>query len=92
LFNGLQKDYAARYHVYFYLIRAAMHTGDDSHICLFFKDVPSLKEQFAAAPPTNDQMQKLYRLLHEGLVKANKRYRQPGLVCTPQNFDQSSKF
>jgi translation initiation factor 3 subunit M len=72
LFNGLQKDYAARYHVYFYLIRAAMHTGDDSHICLFFKDVPSLKEQFAAAPPTNDQMQKLYRLLHEGLVKANK--------------------
>lgn len=39
-----------------------------------FRDVKQLKEQFASAPVTNEQMQKLYRQLHEALVSGKHRY------------------
>jgi hypothetical protein len=31
----------------------------------FVQDMPSTKGMFVKAPPSNEQMQKLYRLLHE---------------------------
>lgn len=39
-----------------------------------YKDVENLKAQFALCPPSNEQMQKLYRLLHDVLLKGNQRY------------------
>jgi translation initiation factor 3 subunit M len=72
LYNGLNRAYSARYHVYYYLIRAAIQAEGENEISKYFKDLASLTEEFVECPPTVEQMQRLYRLLHEGLVKANK--------------------
>lgn len=72
LYNGLNKAYSARYHVYYYLIRAAIQTEEENEIGKYFKGLAALKEEFVECSPSVEQMQRLYRLLHEGLVKANK--------------------
>lgn len=60
-----------RYHVYFYLIQIA---HDTDQIKAVFKDVDHLKQQFAACPPSNEQMQKLLRALHDVLLKSKQGY------------------
>ena len=47
-----------------------------------FKDVKQLKEQFASAPLSNEQMQKLLRTLHDALVAGKHRYAQYLLILT----------
>lgn len=58
-----------RYHVYFHLLQVAKQTDQ---IKAVYKDVDTLKAQFALCPPSNEQMQKLYRVLHDVLLKNNR--------------------
>ncbi|CAH0389861.1 unnamed protein product [Bemisia tabaci] len=69
LFQSLSEDCTMRYHVYFYLIQIA---HDTDQIKAVFKDVDHLKQQFAACPPSNEQMQKLLRALHDVLLKSKQ--------------------
>lgn len=57
-----------RFHVYFYLVQLA---GSVQQIGVVFKDMETFKSQFAA-PPSNDQMQKLLRLLHKQLLNEHR--------------------
>ena len=54
-----------RVHVYYYLVQLA---GKLNQIDLVYKDMESLRSNFSANPPSNEQMQKLFRLLHEVLL------------------------
>lgn len=54
-----------RYHVYYHLVQIAKQVDQVQAI---FKGVEHMKQQFAACPPSNEQMQKLLRLLHEVLL------------------------
>lgn len=58
-----------RYHVYYHLVQVAKQTDQVKAV---FRDVDHLKAQFAQCPPSNEQMQKLYRLLHDVLSKGNQ--------------------
>lgn len=60
-----------RYHIYYHLVQVAKQTDQVKAV---YKDVENLKAQFALCPPSNEQMQKLYRLLHDVLLKGNQRY------------------
>lgn len=71
LFQSLDKTNTIRYDVYHYLILIAKRVDMVRSI---FKDVKQLKEQFAATPLTNVQMQKLLRSLHDALVAGKHRY------------------
>ena len=59
-----------RFHVYFYLVQLA---GKTNQIGMVYKDIEGFKSQFSQAQPSNEQMQKLLRLLHEVLLNAKKR-------------------
>lgn len=59
-----------RYHVYYYVIQIARQV---EQVRAVFKDVSHLKQQFAYCPPSNEQMQKLLRLLHEALLACKQR-------------------
>lgn len=65
LFQSLDKHCPMRYHVYYYVIQIARQVDQ---VRAVFKDVSHLKQQFAYCPPSNEQMQKLLRLLHEALL------------------------
>ena len=65
-----------RFHVYYTLVQLAGKTEQTSAI---FSDIETLKSQFAATPPSNEQMQKLLRLLHEVLL-ASKRSEEASAV------------
>lgn len=65
LFQSLDKHCPMRYHVYYYVIQIARQV---EQVRAVFKDVTHLKQQFAYCPPSNEQMQKLLRLLHEALL------------------------
>ena len=51
-----------RFHVYYYLVGVA---GKARQLHTVYKDMQTTKNLFLKSPPSNDQMQKLYRLLHE---------------------------
>lgn len=70
LFQSLDESSPMRYHVYYHLIIIAKQTDQ---VKAAFKDIDYLKQQFAKCPPSNEQLQKLYRLLHEVLIKSNQR-------------------
>ena len=53
-----------RYHVYHALVILA---GRTQQVGLVYTDMETLKSQFAGCPPTNEQWQELYKLLHEVL-------------------------
>lgn len=57
-----------RYHVYYHLVQVAKQCGQVSEV---FSTVDQLKGQFANCPPSSEQMQKLYRLLHDVLKDTN---------------------
>ena len=67
-----------RFHVYYTLVQLAGKTEQTGAI---FTDVESVKSQFAATPPSNEQMQKLLRLLHEVLL-TGKRSDEASSVIT----------
>uniref|UniRef100_A0A336LSA2 Eukaryotic translation initiation factor 3 subunit M n=1 Tax=Culicoides sonorensis TaxID=179676 RepID=A0A336LSA2_CULSO len=64
LFNNLEKTSPLRYHVYYHLVQVAKQVDCVHEV---FSGVEGLKSQFAQCPPSNEQMQKLYRLLHDVL-------------------------
>lgn len=53
-----------RYHVYYHLVQVAKQCEKVREV---FSGVEQLKAQFVQCPPSNEQMQKLYRLLHDVL-------------------------
>ncbi|XP_063708424.1 eukaryotic translation initiation factor 3 subunit M [Culicoides brevitarsis] len=64
LFNNLEKSSPLRYHVYYHLVQVAKQVDCVHEV---FSGVEQLKQQFTMCPPSNEQMQKLYRLLHDVL-------------------------
>lgn len=64
LFNNLEITSPLRYHVYYHLIQVAKQVNLVREV---FVGVEQLKQQFAQCPPSNEQFQKLYRLLHDVL-------------------------
>lgn len=66
LFQSLDDTSTTRYHVYYHLVLIAKQTNQ---VSAAFRDVEHLKKQFVRCPPSSEQLQKLYRLLHEVLVK-----------------------
>lgn len=57
-----------RYNVYYHLVQAAKQCDKVSEV---FTGIDQLKSQFVQCPPSNEQMQKLYRLLHDVLKDTN---------------------
>lgn len=68
LFNNLEPTSQLRYHVYYHLVQVAKQCDQIREL---FTGVEQLKTQFAQCPPSNEQMQKLYRLLHDVLKDTN---------------------
>jgi len=64
LFNNLDASSPLRYHVYYHLVKVAKKCGQVQEV---FTGLDELKLQFVQCPPSREQMQKLYRLLHEEL-------------------------
>lgn len=64
LYNNLESHSPLRYHVYYHVIELAARVGFVREV---FTGVEQLKKEFADCPPSNDHMQKLYRLLHQVL-------------------------
>ncbi|XP_072941676.1 eukaryotic translation initiation factor 3 subunit M [Epargyreus clarus] len=68
LYNNLESNSPLRYHVYYHVIELAARVGSVREV---FTGVDQLRSQFANCPPSNEQMQKLYRLLHQVLKDQN---------------------
>ncbi|XP_055624039.1 eukaryotic translation initiation factor 3 subunit M [Toxorhynchites rutilus septentrionalis] len=68
LFSNLESTSPLRYHVYYHLVQVAKQADQVKEV---FSGVDQLKTQFAQCPPSNEQMQKLYRLLHDVLKDSN---------------------
>ncbi|XP_017049618.1 eukaryotic translation initiation factor 3 subunit M [Drosophila ficusphila] len=62
LFNNLDTASPLRYHVYYHLVQVAKQC---EQVLEVFTGVDQLRSQFANCPPSSEQMQKLYRLLHD---------------------------
>merc|ERR1719414_1673166 len=58
-----------RFHVYYALVTLA---GKTQQIETVYKDMDTVKSQFNACPLTNEQLQELYKLLHEVLRSCKK--------------------
>nr|QBH73925.1 eukaryotic translation initiation factor 3 subunit M [Nicoletia phytophila] len=69
LFQSLDETSPMRYHVYYHLVQVAGHVDQVKAI---FQNVENLKQQFSSCPPSNEQMQKLLRLLHEALLRSGQ--------------------
>lgn len=68
LFSNLELTSPLRYHVYYHLVQVAKQVDQVKEV---FTGVEQLKNQFTQCPPSNEQMQKLYRLLHDVLKDTN---------------------
>lgn len=64
LFNNLEALSPLRYHVYYHLVQVAKQCDQVKEV---FTGLDELKREFAQCPPSKEQMQKLYRLLHDVL-------------------------
>ncbi|ENN77130.1 eukaryotic translation initiation factor 3 subunit M [Dendroctonus ponderosae] len=69
LYQSLDERSAMRYPVYYHLLQIARQTDQIKSI---FQDIEKLKQQFKLCPLSNEELQKLYRLLHQVLVKSNQ--------------------
>ena len=69
LYQSLNEDSPMRFHVYHALVVLA---GRTQQIDTVYKDMDALKSQFTGCPLTNEQMQKLLKLLHEVLRVCKK--------------------
>jgi len=65
LFYSLNEYSQMRYHVYYYMVEVAGKVGQMASV---FTNTQTLKKTFSARPPTSEQLQKLYRLLHMSLM------------------------
>merc|ERR1712059_202694 len=88
LFQSLDDTSSMRFHVYYYLVGIAGRTGQLSTV---YKDMATTRTMFNKAPLNTEQMQKLYRLLHEMLL-LNAKAEDAGRVmvdllgtCTTEN-------
>ncbi|XP_077294780.1 eukaryotic translation initiation factor 3 subunit m [Arctopsyche grandis] len=64
LYKNLESTSPLRYHVYYHVVGIACRVGQVKEV---FSGVDQLKKEFSACLPSSEQMQKLYRLLHEVL-------------------------
>jgi translation initiation factor 3 subunit M len=64
LFNNLESTSPLRYHVYYHLVQVAKQCDQVREV---FTGLDELKSNFSQCPPSKEQMQKLYRLLHDVL-------------------------
>ena len=87
LCQSLENASPMRVHVYYYLVQLA---GKLNQIDLVYKDMESLRSTFVANPPSNEQMQKLFRLLHEVLL-SNGRSEDASQVESSFYFCKSLK-
>ncbi|XP_054262040.1 eukaryotic translation initiation factor 3 subunit M-like [Macrosteles quadrilineatus] len=69
LFQSLDKRSPMRYQVYYHLVQIASKVDQ---VRAVFKDVDTLKQQLVLCQPSNEQMQKLLRLLHEVLLASKQ--------------------
>lgn len=69
LFQSLEPTSSMRYHVYYHLVKIAKSVDQIKSV---FTDVDHLKQQFALYKPSNEQIQKLYRLLHQALLASKQ--------------------
>merc|ERR1719468_717579 len=65
LYMCLDNDSKMKFHVYYFLVKVA---GETHELTTVYKDMATVKQMFQKCPPTDEQMQKLYRLLHEMLL------------------------
>ena len=61
---------STRYTVYHTLVQVA---GQVEQIKSVFSDLDKMRAQLAPCKPSNDQMQKLLRILHEALLNSRER-------------------
>jgi len=98
LFFSLSESSLMRYHVYYHMIEVAGKIGKINSV---FTNTQNMKKFFASRPPTPEQLQKLYRLLHQCLTDSgmsDDAYKvqeasiilfvssHPHLVCTIHNL------
>ncbi|XP_044758062.1 eukaryotic translation initiation factor 3 subunit M [Coccinella septempunctata] len=69
LFQSLDESSPIRYNVYYHILLIAKQTDQVRSV---YEDIAHLKQLFNKCPPSNEQLQKLYRLLHEVLLKSNE--------------------
>ncbi|XP_076179698.1 eukaryotic translation initiation factor 3 subunit M isoform X1 [Ptiloglossa arizonensis] len=69
LFQSLSDDSPMRYHVYYHIVQIARNV---EQVKAVYGGIQQLKQQFASFPPSNEQMQKLLRLLHEVLLSCKQ--------------------
>jgi len=67
LFFSLSESSPMRYHVYYNMIEVAGKIGEMNNV---FTNAQNLKKTFANYPPSAEQLQKLYRLLHHSLMNS----------------------
>lgn len=65
LFQSLEESSPMRFHVYYYLVGLA---GKTDQLATVYKDMTQVRNQFVKQPPSNEQTQKLLKLLHEVLL------------------------
>lgn len=65
LFQSLEESSPMRFHVYYYLVGLA---GKTDQLSTVYKDMTQVRNQFVKQPPSNEQTQKLLKLLHEVLL------------------------
>lgn len=68
LFYSLSKVSSMRYHVYYAMVEVAGKVGMVGSI---FTNTNELSKTLGSRPPTPEQLQKLYRLLHQSLMTCN---------------------
>ena len=69
LYQSINENSTMKYHVYHALVLLA---GKTRQVDLVYTDMESLKSQFTGCPPSNQQWQELYKLLHEVLRSCKK--------------------
>ena len=74
--QSLEEKSAMKFHVYYALVTLA---GTTQQIDTVYKDMDTLKSQFIACPLSNEQFQKLLKLLHE-VLRVCKRSEEASTV------------
>ena len=76
LYQSMTENSPMKFHVYYALVTLA---GKTQQIETVYKDMDTLKSQFTGCNLTNEQMQKLYKLLHE-VLRVCKRSEEASAV------------
>ena len=76
LYQSMSENSAMKFHVYYALVTLA---GKTQQIETVYKDMDTLKSQFTGCSLSNEQYQKLYKLLHE-VLRVCKRSEEASAV------------